>query len=106
MSISLEPLKITALPLHRFWFKIHTAEQWYAVMHECHQLYGKNWRTKRNVLKHFKKTKNFPQNIQQWVRRHMPHNIWFEVPDSNFATWIAVKYSIEVASEVKHSSGK
>lgn len=102
MSISLEPLKVTSPPLHRFWFKIHTQEQWYAVINECRRLYGTNWRTKRNVLKHFKKTQNFNRSIQQWILRHMPHKIWFEVPDPAFATWIAVKHSIEVASDLKH----
>jgi hypothetical protein len=37
---------------------------------------------------------------------NMSHNIWFEVPDPAFATWISVKHSIEVASDLKHSSGK
>jgi len=106
MSISMEPLKLTDQPLHRFWFKIYTSEQWYAVMHECHQLYGKNWRTKRNVLKRFKRAKNLSQALQQWMFVNMSHDIWFEVPDSKFATWISVKYSIEVASEVKHANGK
>ena len=36
------------------------------------------------------------------MRHNMPHKIWFEVPDPAFATWISVKYSIEVASDLKH----
>lgn len=103
MSMSMDPLKLTTQELHRFWFKIYTSEQWYAVMHECHLMFGKNWRTKRNVLKRFKKAKNLSQALQQWMFVNISHDIWFEVPDPNFATWIAVKYSIEVASNDKHS---
>ena len=103
MSMSMEPLKVTTLPLHRFWFKIHTREQWYSIVNECRKLYGTAWRTQRNILKRFKKTQNLNRTIQQWIHRHMPHKIWFEVPDPAFATWISVKYSIEMASEVKHS---
>jgi hypothetical protein len=103
MSMSLEPLKLTTPPLHRFWFQIHSREQWYSVVNECRNLYGTNWHTQRNVLKRFKKTQNFHRTIQQWMRHNMPHKIWFEVPDLAFATWISVKYSIEVASDLKHS---
>ena len=106
MSISLEPLKVTSPPLHRFQFRIHTIEQWYAVIDECRKLYGTNWRTKRNVLKQFKRIKSFNPMVQRWMTRNFSHSIWFEVPDPYFATWISVKYSIEVASDLKHSSGK
>ncbi len=106
MSMSMDPLKVTTLPLHRFWFKIYTAQQWYAIINECRQLYGRNWRTKRNVLKRWKRAKNLSQAIQQWMFVNMSHDIWFEVPDPVFATWISVKYSIEVTSDLKHSSGK
>lgn len=106
MSMSMEPLKVTIQPLHRFWFKIHTASQWYCVVNECKRLYGTQWRTQRNILKRFKKTQNFNRTIQQWIHEHMAHKIWFEVPDPLFSTWIAVKFSIEVASDAKHSHGK
>ena len=106
MSMSMDPLKITPLPLHRFWFKIHTAEQWYAVINECRDLYGRNWRTKRNVLKRFKRVKTLSHALQHWMYVNMSHDIWFEVPDQTFATWVSVKHSIEVASDLKHSSGK
>jgi hypothetical protein len=32
--------------------------------------------------------------------------VWFEVPDLRFATWISVKYSLQVAGEDKHKAGK
>lgn len=102
MSISLEPLKITAPPLHRFWFKIATAEQWYAIMHECRNLYRRNWAGQRHVLKGFRKVSRYSPIIQKWMQQHNPQIVWFEVPDPNFATWISVKYSIEVASDLKH----
>jgi hypothetical protein len=106
MSMSMDPLKITTLPLHRFWFKIYTAKQWYAVINECRDLYGKNWRTKRNVFKRFKRTKTLSHALRHWMYVNISHDIWFEVPDQTFATWVSVKHSIEVASDAKHSNGK
>lgn len=104
--MSMDPLKLTTQELHRFWFKIYTADQWYAVMHECRQLFGRNWRTKRGVLKRFKKARNLSQALRQWMFVNVSNEIWFEVPDPTFATWISIKHSIEVASDLKHSGGK
>ena len=103
MSMSMDPLKLTTQELHRFWFKIHTQDQWYAVINECRLLYGTNWRTQRNILKRFKKAQTFNQAIQRWLARNMPHSIWFEVPDPAFATWVTVKHAIEV-SDSKHQA--
>jgi hypothetical protein len=32
--------------------------------------------------------------------------VWFEVPDPRFATWIAVKMSLQIQSDAKYQSGK
>lgn len=103
MSMSMDPLKLTTQELHRFWFKIHTQDQWYAVINECRLLYGTNWRTQRNVLKRFKKAQTYNQAIQRWLARHWPHAIWFEVPDPAFATWVTVKHAIEVSDNRRQS---
>jgi hypothetical protein len=106
MSMSLEPLKITSLPLHRFWFKLSTAEQWYAVMHECRNLYGRTWRCQRHVLKGFRKVSRYNPIVQRWMQKHSPQIVWFEVPDPKFATWATVKFSLEVTDNPDRFSGK
>jgi hypothetical protein len=107
MLKSMDPLKVTAPDLHRFWFKIYTPDQWYSVIHECRNLYGRNWRTKRHVLKRFNKVKSLSQLLQSWMYVNVSREIWFEVPDPAFATWISLKYSIEVFSDYKYNnSGK
>jgi hypothetical protein len=58
------------------------------------------------VLKRWKRVKNLSQALQQWMFVNLSHDIWFEVPDPAFATWVSVKHSIEVASDLKHFSGK
>ena len=89
MSKTTDLLKVTTQDLHRFWFLLHSQEQWYAVMAECRQWFGTNWKS------------------QPRVRRKLPtpsgHNVpalavWFDVPDIKFATWIAVKHSIQVST--------
>jgi len=32
--------------------------------------------------------------------------VWFEVPDPRFATWIAVKMSLQVQSDAKYQTNK
>ena len=32
--------------------------------------------------------------------------VWFEVPDPRFATWIAVKMSLQVQSDAKYNAAK
>jgi hypothetical protein len=87
MSSSLDSLKETASdmhPLQRVVFELTTLDQWYSLIREANQLYGPHkWR------------------CQARVRRKLEHNwannairIWFEVPDSNFASWVAVKHSV------------
>ena len=96
MSKSLDPLKVTAQDLHRFWFTISTEKQWYAIMKECREWFGKNWRAQNKVRRKF----------SSWHSTRHPIEIWFEVPDLRFATWISVKHGIQVQSDAKRNSGK
>ena len=98
MSTQFDPLKTTAPELHRFWFIISTPEQWYGIMRECRLWFGKNWRGMAKVRR-----KLNPQH--RYAKMHQVP-VWFEVPDPRFATWISVKYSLQVQSDAKYQSGK
>ena len=99
MSKSLDPLKITAQELHRFWFSITTEKQWYDIMRECRQWFGKNWRGQAKVRRKF--------NTRGGISfRTGPLSVWFEVPDPRFATWVSVKMAIQVQSDAKFNSIK
>jgi hypothetical protein len=85
--------------LQKFWFQISNEQQWYSIIRECREWFGKNWKG------------------QPKVRRKLGHivsgrggapflNVWFEVPDNRFATWVSVKYSIQVQSDAKYKNGK
>ena len=82
MSGSLDSLESTPLVMHRIWFEISSSESWYAMMADARTLYGKNWKTKSKVKRKLD---------SRW---HGPQKIWFEVPDPNFATWVAVKHAV------------
>ena len=71
--------------LHRFWFAIRTADQWYEIMRECRAWFGRDWRTQPRVLK----------QLKRW---HTVHRVWFEVPDVRFATWMSIKLAVEVTA--------
>lgn len=92
------PLKITSPDLHRFWFKIANTKQWYGIMRECRAWFGKNWKCEGKVKRKL--------DYQLRFHHNPPLSVWFDVPDNRFATWISVKYSIEVESDFKKKAGK
>ena len=87
MSKSLSPLKTTTPDLHRFYVSLTTTEQWYAVMQECRAWFGTDWRTQPKIRRRL--TRNFDNAVEAW----------FEVPDSQWSTWIATKLAVQVRSE-------
>ena len=90
MSKSLDPLKTTTPELHRFYINLETVPQWYAVMRECRQNFGTNWRTQSKVKR--KLSRDCARTGQRmWV--------WFEVPDLRFASWIALKLAMAVSQD-------
>jgi len=97
MSKQFDPLKTTTPELHRFWFHLRTLEQWYAIMRECRAWFGKDWRGMAKVRKKIS---------PQYGRLGQALPVWFEVPDPRFATWVAVKMSLQVQSDAKYQSGK
>lgn len=97
MSKSLDPLKETAQDLHRFWFSLNNEKQWYAIMAECREWFGKNWRAQAKVRRKLESMSRVRPRSQL---------IWFEVPDSKFATWISVKHGIQVHSDSKLTANK
>lgn len=70
--------------MHRITFTLATTAQWYAVMREARSLYGTSWRSQPHVKRKLERSKYNMQPIQ----------VWFEVPDSKFATWVAVKLAV------------
>jgi hypothetical protein len=98
MSTQLDPLETTAPELQRFWFMLTTEKQWYDVMRECRAWFGKNWQSMAKVRRKLSSRTPAP--------RYAPLPVWFEVPDPRFATWISVKYSLQVQSDAKYQSGK
>ena len=98
MSKSLDPLKETAQDLHRFWFALGDEKQWSAIMAECRAWFGKNWKCQPKVRR---KLESYNHR-----RTRKTQLIWFEVPDTKFATWISVKHGIQVQSDSKLNADK
>jgi hypothetical protein len=90
MSKSLDPLKITTPELHRFYINLETVPQWYAVMRECRQNFGTNWRTQPKVKRKLSRTYG-RSDTKLWV--------WFEVPDLRFPSWVALKLATAVCQD-------
>lgn len=86
MSLSLDSLKQTTTDAHlyRVWVEVTKTNEWYRVIREANELYGRNnWRCQP-------KTKRKLDN--NWHKK--PIKVWFMVPDVKFATWVSVKLSI------------
>jgi hypothetical protein len=99
MSMSIDPLRKTTQELHRFWFSVNTEKQWYNIIREARQWFGKDWKSQSKV-----KRKLAKQTLP--FGRSASIMIWFDVPDVGFATWISVKYSIQAQSDAKFNAGK
>jgi len=87
ISESLDSLKLTPLVMHRIWFRLHSVEEWYAIMKEARAMFGKNWRTQSRVKRKL-------ENNTIWGISVNTVPVWFEVPDQAFATWVAVKHAV------------
>lgn len=87
------------IKFHRFWFMISTEKQWYDVMREARAWFGKDWRSMSKVRR--KLTRG---NQLRWRTAAIP--VWFEVPDERFASWCAVKFSLQVMSDAKYQAAK
>lgn len=83
---SLDSLKVTPLSMHRITFALRNIDQWYAIMKEARNLYGKNWKAQPHVKRRLDRN--------QWLKRD--ERVWFDVPDPNFASWCAVKLAVDV----------
>ncbi len=87
--------------LHRIQVKLNNTEQWYAVMRECRAWFGKNWKSQGRVKRKLQENGRF-----RVLGAKPTVDVWFEVPDLRFATWISVKHSLQVAAGDKLKPGK
>lgn len=94
MSKSLDPLETTTLDLHRFYVSLRTTDEWYAVMQECRVWFGAQWRTQPKIRRRLER--NFDNSVEAW----------FEVPDAQWATWIATKLAVQVRSDPGSNNDK
>jgi hypothetical protein len=85
MSESLDSLKETPLVMHRLYFELNDISVWYAIMHEARVWFGKNWKAQKHSRRKLE---------SRWDKR--THLIWFEVPDSAFGSWVAIKLAVRV----------
>ena len=72
--------------MHRIMFRLTGTQQWYSIMREARQTFGKDWRCQARVKR----------KLERVRYDHRPVPVWFEVPDLSFATWCAVKLAVEV----------
>ena len=74
--------------MHRITFSLTGTDQWYGIMREARQTFGRDWRGQARVKR----------KLERIRYDHRPVPVWFEVPDEAFATWCAVKLAVEVVS--------
>ena len=87
---SLDPLKSTthAMHLYRVVVEVDSTDQWYAIIREAQKTFGtNNWRSQARVKRKI-------TNIWSLTKAQ----VWFDVPDASFATWIGVKLAVRVIS--------
>lgn len=72
--------------MHRIHIEISNTTTWYAVMQEARTWFGKNWKTQPHVRK----------KLSRYRSQTSPINVWFDVPDPKFGTWVAVKLAVRI----------
>lgn len=92
MSTTIDPLRTTAQDLHRFWFTVATLEQWYAIMRECRSAFGSNWRAQSKIRRRLDARLRYAQPPRATL------DVWFDIPDARFATWISIKLGVRVTA--------
>ena len=92
MPQSLDSLKlVTPLGMHRITFEVNDVGTWYKIMAEARAQFGKNWKGQPKVKR----------KLEAWRPQGSgPIRVWFEVPDSSFLTWCAVKLGVVVSGAV------
>jgi hypothetical protein len=97
MCKSLAPLRVTTPTLHRFWITLSSVNQWYAVMHDLRQEFGKNWKTQPRARRRLLKTEWSIQNSWCLLNDNATRTkVWFDVPDLRIASWLSLKYGTVV----------
>lgn len=78
--------------MHRIYFSINSLEQWYAIIQEANRWFGRGlWRGQSRVRRKFTQVSFY--NV--WAGHSGYHEIWFDVPNAEFASWVTVKYGIQ-----------
>jgi len=73
---------VTAQTMCRIVFEIKDTDTWYAVMQEARAMFGRNWRCQSKVRR----------KLEWGVTQ--PVQVWFEVPNSQFASWVSLKLAV------------
>lgn len=73
--------------MHRIFLEIASVEMWYAVMREARTWFGKEWASQGHVKRKLERLKYTDGG---------PLCVWFDVPDTKFGTWVAVKLAVRV----------
>lgn len=87
---SLDLLKTTtdAMQLYRIVVELENAKQWYSIIREAQRVFGHGkWSGQSRVKRKLE---------SNWGRKKI--NVWFDVPDASFASWISVKLAVRVIS--------
>ena len=84
------------MTMQRFYFTLSRTDQWYAIMRECRAWFGKDWRCQPKVRR----------KLSTGAFGRRPCQVWFDVPDERFASWVAVKLAVEVVSESRMQANK
>ena len=74
----------------KFIIDLDRESQWYQVMAECRRCFGRQWRGQPRVRRKFRYR-------PLAITAPPPVQVWFEVPDPEFMTWIGIKTGCAVS---------
>lgn len=79
---------------HRIWIEISDTTMWYSVMREFQRVFGKDWKSESKIRKKLVRLE-IARCFNPPLLDHV--TVWFDVPDIQIATWIAIKKGLNVS---------
>tara|TARA_R110000744_G_scaffold290533_1_gene401284 strand:- start:701 stop:958 length:258 start_codon:yes stop_codon:yes gene_type:complete len=77
--------------MHKIWFTIEEANEWYYIIKELKTWFGNDWRGQRGVRKKLTTQHGYDANVNAGFMAYKRIRVWFLVPNLAFKTFMDLK---------------
>ena len=77
--------------MHKIWFTIEEANEWYYIIKELKTWFGNDWRGQRGVRKKLTTRDGYDANVNAGFMAYKRIRVWLLVPNLAFKTFMDLK---------------